>query len=344
MPLEPIPRHQDGYTDGEQAGYRTAFHLTVRPPSNSQGVVNLAGKLTRTQDTDDVDVWSATYDTSQALELGRYVVLAGLTLFDPNGNEVSQKAFVRDPLVRGSSNLTIAASGTSILKGALLTFSGLLDGAPVERQQVRLDFRSSGTNRWKKVATLRSSAEGALTARVRASHSGSWRFSFAGTTITAPSSSAATAVKVKNPGACTGVQGCRVVKRIDIDGDKIADQLGVVRRGDNAQFRVRTRDRLLIKTVPIACWPGDPYAGAGPIDGDPGAEIIFHYCAGANVVTENILSYYKGELFYLISPGGDGESANWKVQGAFNYFLGITRTVRKGITYVGLSQGERKAS
>ncbi len=48
------------------------------------------------------------------------------------------------------------------------------------RQRVRLEFRKSGSSTWTTVGWAKSSSTGALSAKVKDSAAGTWRFAFGG--------------------------------------------------------------------------------------------------------------------------------------------------------------------
>lgn len=159
---------------------------------------------------------------------------------------------------------------------------------------------------------------------------------------------------------CAGVSGCKVVKRVDVDGDARADQVGVVMRNlgstnpGTVTVRVRTAtNRLLSTTGTNVRWVGtaaDAWAGAAPIDGRRGAELVVGQTTGAHALWFRVITYREGRLVTLRAPkalkrtGQSRGTATWPVDGSYNAQVGVYRTTSKGRAYVRLKSAIRNNS
>ena len=88
-------------------------------------------------------------------------------------------------------------------------------------------------------------------------------------------------------GVCAGVQDCRRVATIDVDGDRRADRVGWHRiNKKRVQIRVRTaKGRLLRREVNVRYWwRGGKWGGAAWIDGRPGAGSDLESYRGADML------------------------------------------------------------
>ncbi|MGW3242056.1 calcium-binding protein [Streptomyces sp. NPDC001070] len=107
--------------------------------------------------------------------------------------------------VRRNSVLTVNAGPEPVAKGGTLTVTGKLTRANWETdkyagysgQSVALQFRSASSSTYTTVKTVTSSSTGALKTTVRASADGSWRFVYAGNSVTGKSTSAGDYVDVR---------------------------------------------------------------------------------------------------------------------------------------------------
>ncbi len=118
---------------------------------------------------------------------------------------------------------------------------------------------------------------------------------------TAPADAAGT-------GVCHGVTGCRVVARVDVDGDGHRDSVGVARRGSaphlSVLVRVRTgRHHVVSVRAPADFWLGSLWHGAAHLDGRPGAELVVGYTTGAHTSFYRALTWRAGRLVTLGAPG-----------------------------------------
>jgi hypothetical protein len=97
-------------------------------------------------------------------------------------------------LYKRASRLTANAGPEPVTKGKKITITGKLTRANWEKhdyrgytsQPVKLQFRKAGTSTYKTVRTVNTNSYGNLKTTVTASTDGYWRYSFAGTSTTAP--------------------------------------------------------------------------------------------------------------------------------------------------------------
>ncbi|MEU3983074.1 hypothetical protein AB0F77_23815 [Streptomyces sp. NPDC026672] len=107
--------------------------------------------------------------------------------------------------VRRAAKLTADATPEPVKKGRTITVTGRLTRADWEKgtyagfgsQSVKLQFRKSGTSAYTTLKTIRTTSTGALRTTVTASADGYFRYTFAGTTTTAPVTSATDFVDVR---------------------------------------------------------------------------------------------------------------------------------------------------
>jgi hypothetical protein len=126
------------------------------------------------------------------------------------------------------------------------------------------------------------------------------------------------------PGVCDGVAGCRVVARVDVNGDGSRDSVGVAARGTapdrSVLVRVRTSsDRIVSVRAAAEFWVGSFWHGAAHLDGRPGAELVVGYTVGAHTVFYRALTWRAGRLLTLGAPGPD---TFWLVDSAAFVSLG----------------------
>ncbi|MFC9843999.1 hypothetical protein ACFWFF_16735 [Streptomyces sp. NPDC060223] len=109
------------------------------------------------------------------------------------------------PVVRDAT-LTANAAPEPVAKGKTLTITGKLSRADWETlggyhgyagQKVNLQFRKKGTSTYKTVKTVTTSSSGSLKTTVKASADGYWRYTFAGSSTTAPVTSSGDYVDVR---------------------------------------------------------------------------------------------------------------------------------------------------
>jgi hypothetical protein len=148
----------------------------------------------------------------------------------------------------------------------------------------------------------------------------------------AGASPASPAVAAAAPhGVCHGFDRCRVVAKIDVDGDRRSDAVGFQKLpGDRtAVVRVLTAsgDRLA-RRVDVRGWfGGGRWGGAAHVDGEGGAEILVGSTLGAHTPFYTMLTYRGGRLVVERSPRGD---ATWFVDAAASVYFGWWRDARDG--------------
>jgi hypothetical protein len=113
-----------------------------------------------------------------------------------------------DPALRvlRASKLTVNASPEPVKRGRTITVAGKLSRAwwddelayhGYAGQLVKLQFRKAGTSTYNTVKSVHTDASGTLRTAVAASTDGYWRYSFAGTSTTAPLTTAGDYVDVR---------------------------------------------------------------------------------------------------------------------------------------------------
>ncbi|MCN9243310.1 DUF5707 domain-containing protein [Streptomyces sp. RY43-2] len=107
--------------------------------------------------------------------------------------------------VQRASQLTVNAAPEPVKKGKTITVTGKLSRANWETekyagytvQPVKLQFRKKGSNTYTTVKTIKSDSKGNLKTTVKASTSGYYRYSFAGTSTTPAVNAAGDYIQVK---------------------------------------------------------------------------------------------------------------------------------------------------
>jgi hypothetical protein len=174
----------------------------------------------------------------------------------------------------------------------------------------------------------------------------------------APTTRSVTATPAAAPGTvCTGVTGCTIVARVDVDGDGQVDQIGVVGSkladGGTLAVRVLTATHHLLQTTGRhVFWFGKPFFGAVPFDGHPGAEIFVGSTMGANNEQFRVITYRDGQLVTEKAPpmvwtraGMDEATARWNIDGSYSFNIGVTRRVSSsGGVELTMSSAERNSS
>lgn len=129
-----------------------------------------------------------------------------------------------------------------------------------------------------------------------------------------------TTAQAADPGACSGVEGCRVVARADVNGDGKRDAIGVARVGSNGDpkgaviVRVKTGPGKIASVRRQApYWYGPIWQGVADLDGKKGKEIVVGHSAGAHAQHYRSLTWRKGKLVNLKAPG---TSDYWLIDGA----------------------------
>ena len=106
--------------------------------------------------------------------------------------------------------------------------------------------------------------------------------------------------------ACSGLSGCKVVSRADVDGDGRADQVGVRIKTSGGTtkntVRVRTaKGRLMSSQVTVQPW-AKSWHGAARIDGRAGYELVIPTNGQTEYLTYRVLTYRSGRLVTVKSP------------------------------------------
>ncbi|MFE7132843.1 calcium-binding protein [Streptomyces sp. NPDC057638] len=107
--------------------------------------------------------------------------------------------------IKRTATLSTNASPEPVASGSTLTVSGTLRRANwtlgsytgYSGQPVALQFRRSGSSTYSTVKTVKTDSEGKLRTKVKASRDGTYRFSFAGTSTTAPANAGGDSVDVR---------------------------------------------------------------------------------------------------------------------------------------------------
>lgn len=138
------------------------------------------------------------------------------------------------------------------------------------------------------------------------------------------------------PGVCSGVKSCKVVSRVDVDGDGRKDQVGLVQRSSYPQnatitVRVRTAKGRTMKASHRATWYGSAWHGAAKMDGRAGRELVVGSSAGAHARFFRVLTYRNGKLVTLKAPGG---ARTWWVDSSYSMNGGWFRSTSKGKVYM----------
>ena len=143
----------------------------------------------------------------------------------------------------------------------------------------------------------------------------------AGLVAGAPSSASAA-----GPGVCAGIERCRVVARVDVDGNGTRDPVAVTRLGEDGGahgtvvVRVRVAAHRIVKARRVlAYWYGPVWQGAGFLDGRKGRELVVGHTAGAHSEFFRALTWRHGRLVDLRAPGGH---LDWYVDGACTIAVG----------------------
>ncbi len=124
-------------------------------------------------------------------------------------------------------------------------------------------------------------------------------------------------------GVCDGVPGCRVVARVDVNGDGSRDDIGLAARGSGAArvvVRVRTAPgRIASLQAAAGPWSGSRWQGAAHLDGRRGAELVVGDTQGAHTQYYRALTWRAGRLVTLGAPG---PGVLWVTDGAVFVSLG----------------------
>ena len=142
---------------------------------------------------------------------------------------------------------------------------------------------------------------------------------------------ASTAGDADSVTVCRGVDRCRVVAQVDVDGDRQPDEVGwVARKAEGAAvIRVRTDDGMLLrKRLDVSLWfDTGVWGGAAAIDGRRGVEMLVGTQMGAHTPVYTMLTYRGGALVVEESPA---QGERWFVDGAWSAAVGWNRDVVDG--------------
>ena len=141
-------------------------------------------------------------DLQKNAQAGQWNV--GVDAFDKGNGGISLDAY-KHTNVQRYSKLSVNASPEPVAKGKTITVTGKLTRANWEthdyrgytNQPVKLQFRKAGTSTYNTVKSVHTDASGTLRTTVAASTDGYWRYSFAGTSTTAPLTTAGDYVDVR---------------------------------------------------------------------------------------------------------------------------------------------------
>ncbi len=130
-------------------------------------------------------------------------------------------------------------------------------------------------------------------------------------------------------GVCSGVKKCKVVSKIDVDGDGRADRVGIVQpqadpTGSTVRVRVRTATGRTMSTSQTAWWYGSTWHGAAPVDGVAGKELVVGTDMGAHYTEYRVITLRRGKLVTLKAPG---KRNRWAIDSSYSSNIGTTRTV-----------------
>lgn len=135
--------------------------------------------------------------------------------------------------------------------------------------------------------------------------------------------------------ACTGLSGCKIVSRADVDGDGRADQVGVRLKSSAGKtintVRVRTaKGRLMSSQVTSVEW-AKTWHGAAKIDGRAGYKLVIPTNGQTEYLTYRVLTYRDGRLVTLKTPK---QAWSWDIVAEYAGFMGWSRSTRNGKVYV----------
>lgn len=135
--------------------------------------------------------------------------------------------------------------------------------------------------------------------------------------------------------ACTGLSGCKIVSRADVDGDGRADQVGVRIKTSGGTtkntVRVRTaKGRLMSSQVAVQPW-AKSWHGAARIDGRAGYELVIPTTGQSEYLTYRVLTYREGRLVTLKTPQNRW---SWDVVAEYAGVTGWARSTRDGKVFV----------
>ncbi len=141
------------------------------------------------------------------------------------------------------------------------------------------------------------------------------------------------ATQAAGPGVCAGVNRCRVVAHVDVDGNGTSDAVALARRGKNGgpkgfvYVRVKTAsNHIAVARRELPYWYGRAWQGAARLDGRKGHDLVIGHTSGAHTQLFRALTWRAGKLVTLRAPGGESD---WVVDGAYRISLGFLRRAGK---------------
>lgn len=106
--------------------------------------------------------------------------------------------------------------------------------------------------------------------------------------------------------ACTGISGCEIVSRADVDGDGWRDSVAVHGRwSTSVGLRVLTASGEVMSTrTPVSGYVATDahFYGAARIDGVDGYELVLLTSAGVHTFEHRVVTVRDGELTTLKDP------------------------------------------
>jgi hypothetical protein len=133
------------------------------------------------------------------------------------------------------------------------------------------------------------------------------------------------------PTVCAGVAKCRVVARVDVDGNGTRDPVGVTRLGKDGGpqgtvvVRVKLRPHRIVKVRrTLDRWSGAVWQGSAFIDGQKGRDLVVGHSTGAHALFFRVITWRKGRLVDLAAPVG---GKDWYLDGAYNIAVGYLHRV-----------------
>ncbi|MGH3332381.1 MAG: hypothetical protein ACRDPJ_13885 [Nocardioidaceae bacterium] len=123
-----------------------------------------------------------------------------------------------------------------------------------------------------------------------------------------------------DPGVCSGVSGCVVKARTDVNGDGTPDTIGIARRGKDGAaqgaviIRVKTGPGTIVSVRrKTEWWLGPLWQGTAALDGRRGREIVVGEISGAHAQYFRAVTWRHGQLVDLDAPGRE---RFWGIDGA----------------------------
>ncbi|WP_369055290.1 hypothetical protein [Kineococcus terrestris] len=151
----------------------------------------------------------------------------------------------------------------------------------------------------------------------------------------AASPGAPVAAPTPAPDACGDLAACRLLERVDVDGDGAADDVALVSAaapGEGVEVRVATAAGALVtRAVPVDEWVGDglgtdAWWGSTALDGEAGEELLLLSTVGAHTSWFTVLTWRAGALEVLSAPEPD------EFSGGQQWWVDASRASSAGVT------------